>query len=171
MGFTALQNINWVPPQTAPDEPFDVIQPVMGYGYGSAKGGGPFWSLASWYVTLSTDVIQSPLLQVQPGDAIRGVMQKSANSSNSWFVNAMDISSAQNTSFTVSRALLEAQPWAYVALEVYNIAECSDFPPKGSTVPFSDLEVQLQHINATVDWVVGRNGQTPAVCGAHINDG
>ena len=90
--------------------------------------------MASWYVTLSTDVIQSPLVQVQPGDSIRGIMQKSGNAST-WFVNTIDVTAGKNTSFTVSRALLEAPPWAYVALEVYNIEQCSDFPPQGSTVP------------------------------------
>ena len=44
--FTALQNIDWVPPQNEPSDPFDIIQPVLQYGYESGKGGGPFWGIS-----------------------------------------------------------------------------------------------------------------------------
>ena len=40
--FTALQNIDWVPPERNPNEPFDIIQPVLQYGDQSGQGGTYF---------------------------------------------------------------------------------------------------------------------------------
>eukprot|EP01083_Nonionella_stella_P314080 1130112_1 len=164
--FTALQNIDWVPPQTDPSEPFDIIQPVLQYGYESGKGGGPFWGISSWYVTLSNDVIQSPLLPVSPGDLIYGVMQRVGN--DSWYINTLDTTIGRNTSFTVSRSLLYSQPWAYVTLEVYDISSCDEFPPLGSNIPFSNLVLSNNFINTTIEWTPGRKGQNPSVCNAKI---
>ena len=67
--FNALQNNDWVPPEI-PITPFEIIQPVLGYGKRSATGGGSFWSIASWYVTLFDDVIQSTIIKVEPGNKI-----------------------------------------------------------------------------------------------------
>eukprot|EP01083_Nonionella_stella_P285368 971315_1 len=155
--FIAVQNIDWVPPENNPQQPFDIIQPVLQYGYESGKGGGPFWGISSWYVTLSNDVVQSPLIRVNPGEVIYGVMQKVG--SDSWFINSIDTTSGQNTSFVVSRAILSSQPWVYVTLEVYNIDNCQQqYPPKGTSIPFSNLVLQNNHQNETIEWTVGRSG-------------
>ncbi len=52
--FTGLQNDNWVPIPNEWNTPpyFDIIQPVLQYGPDSSSGGGNYWALASWYVTL-----------------------------------------------------------------------------------------------------------------------
>tara|TARA_R110002050_G_scaffold173053_1_gene305186 strand:- start:21 stop:248 length:228 start_codon:yes stop_codon:yes gene_type:complete len=50
--FPGLQNDDWIPIQgDTNDAPpgFDIIQPVLQYGGGSANGGGKFWELANWY--------------------------------------------------------------------------------------------------------------------------
>lgn len=59
--FTGMQNIDWVPPETRPSESFDIIQPVAQYGPSSA-GGGNFWSMASWYVTLGLGTVYSKVV-------------------------------------------------------------------------------------------------------------
>eukprot|EP00483_Globobulimina_turgida_P010370 UN10390 len=64
--FTGLQNIDWVPPERDPGQPFDIIQPVMQYG-GSAAGGGNYWACASWYVTLTNDVMHGRAFRLQEG--------------------------------------------------------------------------------------------------------
>eukprot|EP00483_Globobulimina_turgida_P006731 UN06742 len=166
--FIALQNIDWVPPENDPQQPFDIIQPVLQYGFESGKGAGSFWGISSWYVTLSNDVIQSPLIMVNPGDLIEGLMRKVGN--DSWFLNSIDLTTGKNTSFTLSRSILHSQPWVYVTLEVYNIDNCQEeYPPKGSNVPFTNLVLQNNHINTTIEWTPGRNGQDPPVCDAKIS--
>ena len=51
---------------TAPLD-FDIIQPVLQYGGGSANGGGNYWGVASWYVTEDDGAIWSDELTVKPG--------------------------------------------------------------------------------------------------------
>ena len=202
--FPALQNTDWVPPENKPTGDFDIIQPVLQYGYKSGKGGktqkiyiqfstifyfvhilldvyifinvcifcmffkgGLFWSISSWYVTLSNDVIQSPLVRVNPGDLVYGSMKKIGN--DTWYINSRDETSKMNTSFSVSRTILSAQPWVYVALEVYNIDDCNQFPSKGTTIPFSNLELDTTQGKTPIEWAEGNNGQTPPVCDVKVS--
>ena len=55
-----------VPQNPRPNKPFDIIQPVIQYGP-SFGGGGDYWTLGSWYVTLTNDVVVSELVQVGVG--------------------------------------------------------------------------------------------------------
>ena len=122
----------------------------------------------SWYVTLSNDVIQSPLVHVNPGDLIVGVMQKVGT--DSWFISTIDATTKQNTSFTVNRSILSSQPWVYVTLEVYNIDNCEEqYPPKGSSIAYTDLVLQVNKQNTTIDWTEGRDGQNSPVCDAKVS--
>merc|ERR1712154_686526 len=112
--------------------------------------------------------IQSPLVRVSPGDLIQGIMQKVG--SDSWFINSIDSTLNQSTSFTVSRSILNSQPWVYVTLEVYNIDNCEEqYPPKGSNVPYTHLVLQVNKQNTTIDWAAGRDGQNPPICNAKIS--
>ena len=43
-------------------------------------------------------------------------------------------------------------------------------PPSGSVVIFSQLSLQKNRENITIDWSVGTNGQNPAVCDAKVQD-
>jgi len=66
--FTGLQSDNWVPVANEPSAPptFDIIQPVLQFGGGSENGGGRYWGIASWYVTLNNGALYSDLIKVQP---------------------------------------------------------------------------------------------------------
>jgi len=138
--FTGLQNDNWVPiPGEWPTPPgFDIIQPVLQYGGDSEDGGGDYWELASWYVTLDSGALWSEPEQVNPGDVIFGNMSRVGPTS--WYIGGHVKSTGVDSSFTVSHARLNTQPWAYCTLEVYQIDDCaSDFPPADSTMKFTQL--------------------------------
>eukprot|EP01097_Dermamoeba_algensis_P001500 TRINITY_DN1561_c0_g1_i4.p2 TRINITY_DN1561_c0_g1~~TRINITY_DN1561_c0_g1_i4.p2 ORF type:complete len:236 (-),score=45.62 TRINITY_DN1561_c0_g1_i4:442-1149(-) len=107
--FPGLQNINWIPPDPQPSQAFDIIQPVLQYGPSSA-GGYDYWAIASWYVTLTDDVVFSPLKQVSSGDTIFGNMTKVGASS--WYINTLDSKTGTKSDLTISRTLLATQPWA-----------------------------------------------------------
>ena len=129
--------------------------------------GGAYWGVSSWYVTLSNDVIQSKLVKVSPGDSILGIMQKTGN--DTWFINSIDQNTKENTSFSVKRSILSSQPWVYVTLEVYNIANCKDeYPPSGTTIPYTDLALGVNNQDATLDFTIGTDGQRPPVCDSSI---
>ena len=129
--------------------------------------GGPFWGIASWYKTLTNDVIQSKYIDVEPGDEILGMMNKIGI--DSWYINTAQTSSGKNTSFTVKRDILRSQQWAYVALQANHIESCEDFPAAGTIVPFTNIAIASNHVNQTVEWVQGRDGQNPPVCDVKIS--
>jgi len=165
--FTGLQNDNWVPISGEFDTPpsFDIIQPVLQYGGDSDDGGGDYWALACWYVTLDENVFFSNVTEVQPGEVIFGNMTRI--SPITWFIGG-DISSAGiSTSITVKDERLAIQNWAYVTLEVYQIDDCStDFPPASSLMKFTGLELFADNNQITPTWDALSNS---AHCGATIS--
>jgi len=142
--FTGLQNDNWVPINGEfPTPPgFDIIQPVLQFGQ-SPAGGGSFWALASWYVTLDSNVFFSDLENVNAGDIIFGNMSRTAPTT--WFISGGVVGSGQSTSISATDPRLLNQAWAYCTLEVYDIDDCSnDFPPSGSAIKFTQLALYDQ---------------------------
>jgi len=138
--FTGLQNDNWVPiPGEWPTPPgFDIIQPVLQFGGDSEDGGGDYWELASWYVTLDAGAVWSTPEQVNPGDLIFGNMTRVGPTS--WYIGGHVAKTGVDSSFTVTHTRLRSQPWAYCTLEVYQIDDCnSDFPPASSAMQFTKL--------------------------------
>jgi len=138
--FTGLQNYNWIPAPPYPQAPpgFDIIQPVLQYGGGSSNGGGKYWGVANWYVTVDSGAVWSDLLKLNTGNVIFGNMTKIG--SDSWFIGSIVNGVGQNN-LTISRSRLDVQPWAYVTLEVYNLEQCDWFPTAGSLVNFTSLEL------------------------------
>eukprot|EP00486_Rosalina_sp_Unknown_P001255 CAMPEP_0201566522 /NCGR_PEP_ID=MMETSP0190_2-20130828/6350_1 /ASSEMBLY_ACC=CAM_ASM_000263 /TAXON_ID=37353 /ORGANISM="Rosalina sp." /LENGTH=229 /DNA_ID=CAMNT_0047985359 /DNA_START=271 /DNA_END=960 /DNA_ORIENTATION=+ len=163
--FTGLQNIDWVPPEKNPGQPFDIIQPVLQYGRTPA-GGGNYWGLASWYVTLDAGAVHSKLIEVKTGDIIFGNMTKTGT--ESWFINGVDTETNENATLTISRAILKTQPWVYVTLEVYDVTECDQYPPSGTEMPYTKLALYESGNEKTISWTVGTNGQSPPICDAKI---
>lgn len=165
--FTGLQNIDWVPPQPQPYQNFDIIQPVLQFGYGAAGGGG-YWAIASWYVTLGSDVVYTTLKTVNVGDNIFGNMTK-LNDNGTWFINTVDVTTGTQTPLTITRSLLTRQPWTYVTLEVYEVEDCGQYPPSGTELKFTKLSLTANGKQVTPQWTVGTDGQDPPVCGSSID--
>jgi len=151
--FTGLQNDNWIPePSAGPTPPgFDIIQPVLQYGGDSEDGGGNYWALASWYVTVDSNSLWSNVTTVNAGDVIFGNMTKVGASS--WYIGGSIKSTGVNTFVTVTYDRLSTQPWAYCTMEVYEIDDCSsDFPPASSPMQFTGLELRDAAGSVTPDW-------------------
>lgn len=152
--FTGLQNSNWIPksglPTGAPEE-FEIIQPVLQYGGGSYNGGGEYWGIASWYVTVDAGAFYSTELTVNPGDNIYGVMEEVGPIT--WRIDSIT-PSGQNSSLTISRQRLINNPWAYCTLEVYNIQDCSWLPPANSLSSFTEMILLDPNGPVTPTWEV-----------------
>jgi len=158
--FTGLQNDNWIPgPQFPPSPPpgFDIIQPVLQYGGDSEDGGGNYWGLASWYVTLDSDVLYSTLNQLNDGDSIFGNMTRLQSDSTglTWFIGGT--ADGQTTSITVTYPRLILQPWAYTTMELYSISDCSNLPPSGAQMTFSKLALYQGQNRVVPQWQVLEN--------------
>jgi len=155
--FTGLQNDNWVPIPNEWDAPYDfeIIQPVIQYGDGSANGGGDWYGLASWFVTLTGGAYWSDLEHCNSGDSIFGNMTRL--SSQTWFIGGT-INGGVDTSLTVSSYRFVNQPWAYCTLELYNIESCSSLPPSGSTQVYQNLQLFSNKVPVTPKWQALDNG-------------
>jgi len=118
--FTGLQNVDWIPIVDPPPSEFDIIQPVLQYpgDYGN------YWSVRSWYVTLSHGVQVSDEIQVATGDNVFGNMTSLGG--NSWYI-AGTVGS-KTTDITVTHSVLASQPWAYTTIECYGCSGCGTEP-------------------------------------------
>jgi len=118
--FTGLQNVDWIPIIDPQPDQFDIIQPVLQY----PGDNGNYWSVKSWYVTLTNDVLTSDEIEVNTGDNIFGNMTRTGPST--WYIGGTD--GTQNTYLSVTRDLLISQPWAYCTAEGYGVEGCSYEP-------------------------------------------
>jgi hypothetical protein len=158
--FTGLVN-TWSPPLAAPlsDDRLkahlglelvgvaeDIIQPVLQWGVGPA-GGGAYWSIASWYV--SDVAIHSQLTQTTTGHKIVGTMHKS--STNNWAIVTTDKDTSQSTSINVQKSNTYYEPWAFVTLEVYEVASCQAYPT--DAVNFRNLVIKTPTKTETPRWL------------------
>jgi len=161
--FTGLQNDNWIPYPGNGSAPqaFEIIQPVLQYGETPA-GGGNYWAIANWYVTVYSNYYFSEPQEVEAGDNIFGNM--TALNDTTWFIGS--VVNGQSSSITVTEADLISNPWAYLTLEVYSIDDCaSDFP--AGPLKFSNLILfNEKGQSVTPKWGLFNNLQDH--CGATI---
>jgi hypothetical protein len=119
--FNGLEDINDV---------VTIIQPVLGWNsdYGDA------WGIAAWNCCVNGQVNEAPPAHVNPGDHLLGYTYNNCSAGTktcgSWNIVIVD---EQNGSF--SQMIDETNygqtfNWAFAGvLEVYNIAQCGDYPP------------------------------------------
>lgn len=143
-----------------------ILQPVLQWGGGSSAGGGSYWSITNWYVGSDGSALYGPLVQVNPGDVLEGVMTLTGQST-SGFSYLSQFTGYPTTDLAV--ADVAELTWANETLECYGFAEFSDYPDTTMTA-FHDIELRLRtstspytETQATLTWVenndVTDNGQ------------
>lgn len=139
---------------------FGILQPVLQWGT-SAAGGGPFWSVASWYVTSGGQAFHTQLVQVNEGDTLVGVMSLAGQTGNS-FSYVSEFEGMANTSLPVNN--IAELLWCNETLEAYNISQCSDYPASDVTT-FGSIDIQTSSKTTPVNWT-----PVSAVtdCGQHV---
>ncbi|KAJ7610713.1 hypothetical protein DFH06DRAFT_171367 [Mycena polygramma] len=112
-----------------------ILQPVLQYGPSNA-GGGPYWSLASWYVDDTGHAFFTTLVNTTAGASLNTVVTLT-NSTNSSFTYTSQFSNVPGTSISITRET----PLAVAAetLEAYGVTKGTDYPA-GSTV-FADTDL------------------------------
>jgi len=159
--FTGLQNVNWIPVVDDPPLKFDIIQPVLQY----PGDRGLYWSVKSWYVTLTNDVLASTEVQVSVGDTIFGNMTRV--NQDTFFIGSTQVSTGKTTSLTVTRSLLESQPWAYCTAEGYGVTGCTNEPD--NTVVFSKMTMTNNKSPLNYQWTSFQSPTPKCYEVAHIN--
>jgi hypothetical protein len=120
-------------PSYEPSTGASIVQPVLQYGV-SAAGGGSYWAIASWWVG-PTGARHSSLLQVNPGDTIRGTISASRCDENGgcrFVIVTRDETIDNARQLTV----VEGVPYTWTqasVFEAYNVNDCSELPPNGVT--------------------------------------
>eukprot|EP00026_Physarum_polycephalum_P015962 Phypoly_transcript_16775.p1 GENE.Phypoly_transcript_16775~~Phypoly_transcript_16775.p1 ORF type:complete len:256 (+),score=37.38 Phypoly_transcript_16775:3-770(+) len=97
----------------------DILQPVLGLNDG-VNG----WTLASWYGA-NNQYYHSTQVPVKAGDTITGVIQLKGST---WDILGY-LNNVLTTQITVGFSTVSAQGNAEFAMEVYNIAQCRQYPP------------------------------------------
>lgn len=136
-----------------------ILQPVLQWG-ASPIGGGNYWAIANWYVGAPSSglALHSPLIPVNPGDLLTGVMTLTSQSNGQF--NYL-------SSFTGYAVDLPVQDigelvWAVQTLECYRLAQFSDYPATLMTA-MNGIEIKTGGQEAAIQWIsydpVTDNGQ------------
>jgi hypothetical protein len=114
-----------------------IIQPVLGWNADYASA----WGIASWNCCVSGTTFEAPPQPVSPGDTILGYMIDTCApgtlSCSSWDVVTWDLQNGKFSQLINTSSFGQTFNWAFGGvLEVYNIAQCSDYPnnPNGFAV-------------------------------------
>jgi hypothetical protein len=129
-----------------------IIQPVLQWGY-NLRFGGPYWEIASWIYLDNNNLLVTNRYDVGNADTIHGLLEGTNNpncafpvtascrctsGSCYWWIYTHDVSQPEwNESLTESYFLYTSpltMMWAAMALEVYNVMFCADYPSAGVTL-------------------------------------
>jgi len=106
-----------------------ILQPVLQWGV-SPDGGGNSWAIASWWVDSSNNAYKTPLVSVNPGDTLVGVMTLLSQAAGS-FSYKCEFEGIAGTSLTIQNANELVMP--VQTLECYDLTQCSDYPNTDKT--------------------------------------
>jgi hypothetical protein len=126
----------------------EIIQPVLQFGPNGSWGGN-YWTIACWYLS-PTNTYTSPALTVYPGDSLYGTL--GVYTPGNWNAELDDGTLSHATAITTN-VYEKFQTAESGVLEVWNVSDCSQFPPDGSIV-FDDVEIsQAGPSYNSVNWV------------------
>jgi hypothetical protein len=116
-----------------------IIQPVLGWN----SFLGQVWTIASWNCCPSGTANYSKPVEVNVGDTINGTIKSTCaagvESCTKWDIGTEDFTTKKSTTLANTPSEGQTFNWAQSgALEVYDIAQCSDYPPNGS-ITFSKV--------------------------------
>jgi len=159
--FTGLQNVDWIPKVDPEPKTFDIIQPVLQY----PGDKGNYWSVKSWYVTLTSDVLVSPEAPCTVGTSLFGNMTMTGP--QSWYIGSTN-QDGKTVSLNVNRPVLASQPWAYVTLECYGCSSCSYEPVNSSN--FTELSLTTNGKPVIPNWNASISPKPVCHEAAHITN-
>jgi hypothetical protein len=139
---------------------FGILQPVLQWGF-SAAGGGPYWAIASWYVTSKGQAFHTPLVRVGIGDTLLGLMTLTGKSGSNFNYNC-EFKGLAGTTLPVQN--IAELLWCNETLEAYTLTQCSDYPSTNHTA-FQEIGIQTASDVPTLRWTPV-NAVTD--CGQHV---
>jgi Repeat of unknown function (DUF346) len=145
--FNGIQNSAWI------------YQPVLQFGP-SAAGGGNYWAVASWYVDSAGGAYHSPLVRVNPGDTLEGIMTLTGSGPSGFDYDCV-FQGIPAASLPVQN--IQQLTWCAETLEAYNITTCSDYPATQETA-FRGISIQTGGSRPAIAWTAANAVKD---CGQH----
>lgn len=126
---------------------FGILQPVLQWGL-SAAGGGPYWSVACWYVTSNGHAFHSPLVRVNVGDILVGTINMTGRSGQLFNYDCRfeGINNANLPVYGIAELL-----WCNETLEAYSIESFSNYPAAYST-PLGGINLLTGNGTPSINW-------------------
>jgi hypothetical protein len=126
-----------------------ILQPVLQWGT-SPDGGGLFWAVASWYVHTTGQAFYTPLVTVNPGDTLVGVMNLTKQTAGK-FDYTSEFQGIAGTNLPVQN--IDELLWCSETLEAYGVTQCSDYPNADFTA-FRGIAIQTGNVTPAINWGV-----------------
>lgn len=136
-----------------------ILQPVLTFSAGQ-------WYLQSWNCCLSGIAVNSPAVNVSPGDRIYGSATNTCGAGAltcaTWNVLSLDMTTGESTELADTPSDGQVFNWAFGGvMEPYYVVSCDDFPPDRS-VSFDDVTVFSEGLRPVHDAKWARSVNTTA---------
>ena len=145
--------------------PTSILQPVLGWNSDFKKE----WGIASWNCCPKGTADESTPVSVRTGDLIAGIVQstcaKGTLTCAKWNITTKDKTTGGSTGLGDTPNENQTFNWAFGGvLEVYNIVQCSDYPPNqyinfSPTLYDNDFNVIKNPGWSLTQWVGGQGPQ------------
>jgi len=160
--FTGLQDDDWVPLLGPAPSDFDIIQPVLQY----PAEGGNYWSVRSWYVTLTGGSLVSDEIPLSVGGTVFGNMTRVGPTS--YYIGSTNTATGKTTSLTVNKPRLKNQNWAFTTVECYGCDGCDWLPT--NDCDFTDMTLASDSGPLTATWAAEVSPNPKCHTTAHVTD-
>lgn len=124
-----------------------ILQPVLQWG-SSHAGGGPYWTVASWYVLGSGQAFYTPLVNVNVGDTLVGTMKLTGHTGGK-FSYTSEFEGIPGTLLTIQN--VDELVWCNETLEAYGVTACSDYPDTDFTA-MSNANILTGGVSPAMSW-------------------
>jgi len=140
------------------DDVVTIIQPVLGWNSDYASA----WGAAAWNCCESGTVYEATPVQVSTGDLIFGYMFDNCaagkKTCSSWDIVIWDLTNGKFSQLVDTSNFGQTFNWAFGGvLEVYNIAQCGDYPnPRASGYTGGGAQIDFYNqglYNNKFDWI------------------
>jgi hypothetical protein len=152
--FPGLEDINNVQ---------SILQPVLQWAGGQ-------WAVANWNCCLSNIVVESPLVNVNPGDEILGSIISTCPAGTlicaTWNISSLDLSTGKSTTLRNTPSDGQWFNWAFGGvLEPYYVISCDDYP-RNRQFKFGNVTVfdEYFHPITKPEWNTGFNSTMTPQC-------
>lgn len=160
--YPGLQDYEVEPPEGT------IIQPVLGW---NAFSNHTKWSIASWNCCYDGTEVYSTPMSVSSGDLIIGEVYSNCSDTETcptWYVSTEDAGKG-STTLTDTSSYSQTFNWGFgAAMEVYSVAQCSDYPSNGSITISGAIYAQDGDPIDDPAWTLSANDSLSPDCGYNV---